>query len=156
MYDYLVSVLVISSLLGLITYLSYPGASERTTKFAVSVLLIYTVMTPILTFISEFSGADAQDILENIKGEIPDGDKEYISVSEEAIKSAIKKLIFSEYGIPEENIQVNVFGFDFERMRAEKINVILSGKGALSDYRSIERFVSELNIGVCEVMIEFG
>lgn len=160
MREYLVSVIVMSSLLGLISYLSYPGSSEKSMKFAVAVLLVYTAMTPIATFVSAFSEEEVQDFVQNVRDEINEnqyGDKgEYVRVSEEAIKSGISKLIFTEYGIAEENIEVHILGFDFEKMKAKKISVILSGKAALSDYRSIENFVSELGIGKCEVNIEFG
>ena len=149
-----------SSVLGLISYLSYPGTSEKSMKFAVSVLLVYTTVTPILSFVSGLSEEGIGSFVENIREEMEDNladDKgEYITVSEEAIKSGISNLIFTEYGISEDNIEVHLFGFDFEKMKAEKINVILSGKASLSDYRSIESFISGLGIGECEVKIEFG
>lgn len=149
-----------SSLLGLISYLSYPGASEKAVKFAVSLLLIYTSITPVLAFVRNFSDDALTDFVEEIKDnaneKLDSGNEEYLLVSEEALKEGICKLIFTEYGIPAENIEVYIHGFDFEKMRAERISILLSGKGALSDSRSIENLVNELGIGECEVNIEFG
>lgn len=149
-----------SALLGLISYLSYPGASEKATRFAVSVLLIYTSILPILTFVSRLADGRELSFIEEIRQEAENNSAsekgEYITVSEDAIKEGIKNLIFAEYGVAEEDINVHLYGFDFEKMRAESIKIILRGGGALSDYRSIENFVNSLGIGECEVNIEFG
>ena len=149
-----------ASLLGLISYLSYPGASEKAVKVAVSLLLIYTSITPILTFVENFSDEALTDFVEEIKdktGEsIGHGGEEYLIASEEALKEGICKLIFTECGVPQDNIKVYIHGLDFEKMQAEKISVVLSGKGALFDSRSIENLVNSLRIGECEVNIEFG
>ena len=161
MREYLVSVTVVSALLGLINYLSYPGASEKATRFAVSVLLIYTTVLPILTFVSSMSATDAMpDLIDRIKEEAekkPSGEREeYLEVSEEAIKKGISKVLFTEYGIAEENVQIYLEEFDFESMRSKKIKLTLSGGGALSDYRRIEEYINSFGIGKCEVNIEFG
>lgn len=160
MYEYLISVTVMSMLLGLISYLSYPGSSEKSVKFAVSVLLIYTSMLPILSFVSKISSGGEMDFIEEIRKDaeenVTSGKEEYITVSEDAIKKGLGKLLFTEYGIAEENIKIYVHGLDFESMKAEKIKIVLCGGGALSDYRSIEDFVNKLGIGECEVNIEFG
>ena len=160
MYEYLISVTVISAMLGLISYLSYPGSSEKNTRFAVSVLLIYTSMLPILTFVSRLADGGELSFIDGIRQEaennLPDTEQEYIAVSEEAIKKGISKLIFTEYGVAEENVKIYIYGFDFEKMRAENIKIILRSAGALADYRSIEAYVNSLGIGECEVNIEFG
>ena len=62
----------------------------------------------------------------------------------------------SEYNLSEGDIKVFVFDFDFEKMRAGKISIILSGKAASADFRSIENFISESGLGECEVKIDFG
>ena len=159
MVEYLVSVIAVSASLGFITYLSYPGASERAVKFAVSVLLIYTVATPILSFVLDFSEGGALEFIEEIKEKTDEElstNNEYLKVTEEALKDGISKLIFTEYGVSEENIEVYIFNFDFEKMRAGKINVVLSGKGALADTRGMEEYLNKLNIGKCEVKIRLG
>ena len=93
MYEYLISVTVISAMLGLISYLSYPGSSEKNTRFAVSVLLIYTSMLPILTFVSRLAYGGELSFIDEIRQEaennLPDTEQEYIAVSEEAIKKGI-------------------------------------------------------------------
>ena len=51
MAEYLVSVVVMSLTLGFITYASYSSSSTRAVKFAASVLLLYTVLTPMAALI---------------------------------------------------------------------------------------------------------
>ncbi len=149
-----------SAMLGLISYLSYPGASEKATKFTVSVLLIYTSILPILTFVSDITDGEELNFIEEIRQEadagLLDEEGKYITVSEEAIKDGIRKLIFAEYGVAPEDIEIYLHGFDFKEMRADRVKIILRGTGALSDYRGIEDFVNSLEIGECEVNIEFG
>ena len=156
MAEYLAGVVIMSAILGLISYASYPSGSERATKFAVSVLLLYTALMPAFSLISKLSSVDIDSIIEN--GYAPDFDQggEYIEVAEESFKSGISKLIFTKYGVPEENIEVFVFGFNFESMRADSIKVILSGSGAFADFRGIEEYITEQGLGKCEVVISFG
>ena len=42
-----------------------------------------------------------------------------------------------------------------EYMKAEKINITLSGSAAFSDLRAIREFVEESKLGECEVFISF-
>ncbi len=160
LYEYLISVTVISALLGLVSYLSYPGVSEKAVRFAVSVLLVYTSMTPVLSFVSRLSDGGELDFIEEIREQAEDGfsneQGEYLSVAEDAIKKGISKLIFTEYGVAEENIKIYLRGFNFEEMRADNIKIVLQAGGALADYRGIEELVNSLGIGECEVNIEFG
>lgn len=154
--EYLISVMITSMLLGLFSYLSYPGASERAAKFAASVLFLYVVLMPTLSLVKKISDGkiDVGDITDGIHIENGEYGKEYEEVAKEAFTDGIRQLIFTKYGIKEENAEVFVFGFDFERMKAEKIKILLSGKGALADWRGIEDYITELGLGVCEVEIE--
>ena len=154
--EYLISITVASMLLGLVSYLSYPGTSERAAKFGASVLFLYVVLMPAFNIVKDFSGGkiDISDITDGIHTENGEYGKEYEEVAKEAFKDGIRQLIFTKYDIKEEDVRVFIFDFDFEKMRAGKIKVILSGKGAFADWRGIEEYITESGLGVCEVEIE--
>ena len=154
--EYLVPVVVMSAVLGIISFVSYPTASEKTVKFAASVLLLYTALTPLLTFVSGLADGDINDLIGGFEQKLPENDAEYEKVAEEAFKEGISKLLFTKYGIKEENFEVYVFGFNFSEMRAEKIKILLLNQGVLSDFRGIEEYITESGLGECEVSIRFG
>ena len=156
MADYIISVVVLCGVVGLVGYFAYPSVSERTLRFAASVLIIYTVIVPALSFVSDL-GTDISDIVENIRQESSlRGDGDYLSVAEEAICQGIREAISSKFNMAPENIEVSISGLDFESMRAERIRVLLRGSSALGDYRKIEEYTESLGLGECEVKIDFG
>ena len=157
MADYLITLIFMSSTVGIVSYISYPGASEKAVKFASSLLIIYTVLMPALSFIGKVSDMDFKDYFGNISdGEYNPEGNAYIEVSEKAFEEGIYRLLKSEYGIEQEEAAVYIFDFDFEKMRAGKIKIFLSGKSALKSWREIEERISEFCIGECEVKIEIG
>lgn len=151
--SYLVSVVVMTAFIGLISYLSYPGASERAIKVVSSILIIYTVCIPVVSFAGNMRGEDFFG--EVFDGEVDLGDETYMEVTENAFKRGIAEMISSKYGINKENIKVYVYELDFERMAAGKIKIILTGKSALFDWRVIEQYINESGLGKCEVLIDF-
>lgn len=155
MADYLASVVVMTVFLGIISYLSYPGSSERALKIASSVLIIYTVALPILSLAGDFAGGNfSGEISDIVEGGIDAGDETYIEVTENAFRAGIKEMLNSKYGIKKEDITVYVFDFDFENMRAGKIKIILTKNAAFADWRGIEQYINESGLGKCEVEIE--
>ena len=159
MAEYFVSVTVVSAFLGLLSYLSYPSASDKTVRFASSVLLLYTVAMPIGTLISGISDGSVKTEIDGIidsAGSNVTDSGEYKKVAEEAFREGIKKLITDKYGVSGDKVDVYVFGYDFENMRADKINVVMKGKAALKDFHAIEDYLNGLNMGKCEVKSEFG
>ena len=156
MAEYLGAVVVMSATLGIISYVSYPQGSEKTVKFAASVLLLYTAITPLLSFVIRISNGEISGIVPSpdySDSEMSDEDKE---VAESAFKEGISKLLLSKYGIKAENAEIYVIGFDFQKMRADKIKITLSGSGAISDFRGIESYITESGLGDCEVNLEIG
>ena len=154
--EYLVPVVVMSAVLGIISFVSYPTASEKTVKFAATVLLLYTALTPLVNFVSGLGEGDFKDYLEQFEQSGTQTDADYQEVAEEAFKEGIGKLLFTKYGIKEENADIYIFGFDFERMKAEKIKILLSNKSVFADFRAIEEYVTESGLGECEVNIKIG
>lgn len=154
--DYVISVVVMSAILGFTSYAAYPGSASKATKFAASVLLLYVAVIPIGTLISGIREENF-DISELI-GEVPqaEADGEYIKVAEEAFKEGICNLLFTKYNIKPENVYIKTEGFDFEKMRCERIKITLLESGVLADFRGIEEYITESGLGDCEVGINIG
>ena len=154
--EYLGAVVVMSAILGLISYISYPTGSEKTVKFAASVLLLYTALTPILGFAAKITSSDTSGIFDGIHNENIEIDEEYIKVATAAFKDGIYELLDSEFYVDKESAEVFVFGFDFRSMRAERIKILLFGNGAVADFRRIEKYITESGLGECEVNVRIG
>lgn len=156
MVEYIISVVVLVSIVGLLGYLSYPSFSERTVKFAASVLIIYAVMVPVLGLVAHADEGLA-DIIEQIRdGSQAEGANDYINVAEDAMAEGIREAIATKFNMDPQNLRVSVEGLDFKSMRAERIRVILSGKSALGDFRRVEEYTTGLGLGECEVELDFG
>ncbi len=151
MSEYAIGVFVISALVGLLSHIAYKGKSDPS-GFALAIVLLYVVISPLADMVGEmdtdsFFGTDYDSSL------VGDG---YSGVAEQAFAEGIRSAVADEFSLDGENIRVELYGFDFERMRAERIRVILSGKAALADYKGIEKYINGLERGVCECEIEIG
>lgn len=154
MKEYFISVIFMSFAAGLASLVSYPSAMEKCSKAAISLLVMFIVITPLLSLVGSIGNIDFDELKENIITE--DGEGEYIKTAEEAFELGIKRLLLDKYGLSGDEVSVFLIGFDFEKMRAEKIKITLSGRAALADYRSIEEYVEKNNLGECEVNISLG
>ena len=154
--EYLMSIVVFASVTGFVSFVAYPAKSEKTIKFATAVLLLYTVLTPVFEIISGIADGSIENII-NPDYEYGDlKNEEYISVAENAFKEGVCKLICSKYAAKADEMNVFLYGFDFQAMRCEKIKVVLFGKSALLDSRGIAAYVTEQGLGICEVDIRLG
>lgn len=154
--SYLISIVVMTAFVGLISYISYPGVSEKAIRVVSAVLLIYTVALPIVSFSGRLSDGDfLGGISDSFPGDAELGEETYIEVAKAAFADGICEMIYSKYGIKKENIKVYVFDLDFERMVAGKIKIVLTGKSALSDWRGIEQYINGSGLGKCEVTADF-
>ncbi len=145
---YFAQVFAVSALLGLLSVISF-DKNNKVYRFAFSVLLLYVVILPL----GDISVEDFE--LDNITSDYEDVG-EYEEVARDAFISGIRRLVADKYSLKEENVRVLVEGFDFQNMKAEKIRIILSGSAVFSDYKSIERYINESNMGECTVEIEIG
>ena len=151
--EYILSAIVISAVFAILGSLSYSQSTEGRERIALSVLLLYFLVFPlpgIAHGIADFDVSifDGQVVLPE--------DGEYELVAREAFCEGVREAVSDKYGIKKDGIEVGVVGFDFGKMRAEKIKILLSGVGALADWRSIEKYVTELGLGECEVEILIG
>lgn len=148
MSEYAIGVFVISAVVGICSHISYKGKSDPS-KLALAIVLLYVVVSPIadMTLSGSLIGAEYDPSI------IGDG---YEVVAEQAFSEGILAAVADEFSLDKENLRVEIDGFDFEKMRAERIRVILSGRAAFADHKGIEKYINGLDRGVCECEIEIG
>ena len=127
MNEYAASVFVISSIVGLLSHLSYNGKSDPS-RIAMAVILLYVVVAPIADLVSQSDGS-----IFDVNYDESIVDEDYEIVAEEAFDKGILSAVADKFSLNKENLRVEIYGFDFENMRAERIRVILSGKAVLAD-----------------------
>ena len=143
---YVIGVFLIATIVSMLRLIGYrSGVSER---LALGIICVYVVLSPIKNLT-----VDSLDNLFDIPEiETEDGAGQML---EDALSTGIARSIADEFSLKIENISVNLFDFDKESMTAGRIEIILSGSAVTADYRLIEAFVNEMNIGECRVEISF-
>ena len=147
---YLISLIGISALVGVSSYLSYGGSQDKTAKAAVSIILVYVIVTPVLHTLSSFSVSENYFDYENITDTTVENSELHTS-AKEAFENGIKRLVIQKYSAKEGEVSVIAFGFDVTKMKAEKIKIILVGASVMLDNRSMSAYITELGLGECEV-----
>ena len=115
---------------------------------ALGIICVYIVLSPIKNLTVE----SLDDLFDIPEIETGDGAGQIL---EDALATGIARSISDEFSLKMDNISVRLFDFDKESMTAGKIEIILSGSAVTADYRLIEAFVNEMNIGECRVEISF-
>ena len=156
MAEYIVSVVVACAILGLSAYASYPQSSDKASKFAASVLLLYVAINPLGKILSELDGGGFS--FSAIIGSAPEVEEggAYEDVAEEAFAEGISKLLFTKFNIDSEDSDVSIVGFDFEGMKCRKIKITLYGKAIFADFRAVEEYITGSGLGECEVYSGIG
>ena len=142
------AICLVSGLCGLLCYGS--GTCE---KIVLGIVTIYVILTPFAESVGSF---DLDSLTEGINPPEISIENGYISVAEETFAKGICSAVAEKFSLNKENIRVRISGFDFKKMKAENIQIYLSGKGVLGDYRGIESYVNSLEMGECQVEIELG
>ncbi len=148
----MVSLFATSSVLSLLSLLSYKSRLDGVRRFAFGVLLFSVAAAPFMNALSELVSGGYEDIIP--PAEIIEGDSEQIF--EESFCLGIRNAVCEKFGLKSSDVRILVIGFTPEGWRAEKIRVILSGAAALSDDHEIERYINNMEIGECEAEIEIG
>lgn len=127
--------------------------SDRGESLAVGIITLSVILTPL---VREAAELDPEDWLDSVRGEVSEVSPEYIPVLEQAFSDGIKRAVAEKFSINEDNVRISLVGFDAEKMRAERIRIVLRGSAALSDYRAVEKYINGLDLGECNVQIEIG
>ena len=151
MSEYAIGVFAVCLVGGVLIKLSWGSADAS--RLAVAIITVYVIVTPAMSALGEL---DIDGLFDKIEVSGVEGEADYEKITEEAFKQGIRKAVADEFDVDESSVEVLVSGFNFENMRAGQIKVILSGKAALGDYRGIENYLNELDIGDCGVEIKIG
>ena len=139
-------VCAVVSVLSLVSYKQGDGMR----KFAFSVLRFATVAAPLVTAVREIKlPSDIPDAVFGDYGEL------YAEVAEEAFRDGLLRDVCSRFGISTGAAELSLYGFDFEKMTAERVKITLSGSAAIADTRAIKEYIVGLGISECEVKITF-
>ena len=142
----MIGVFLIATIVSMLRLIGYrSGVIER---LALGIICVYIVLSPIKNLTVD----SLDDLFDIPEVETEDGAGQIL---EDAIATGIARSIVDEFSLKPENISVNLFDFDKESMTAGRIEIILSGSAVTADYRLIEAFVNEMNIGECRVEISF-
>jgi hypothetical protein len=144
MKEYLYLIIVLSAVLDLLLHFSNDKFKSMT-EGALGLILTLVILAHLPTVYKTVSN--------NIRFPTPEislGDDICLASFEEGIA----RYVSQRWELKREEIEVEAVGFLREEMRAEKIIISLHGKAALSDYKRIEKELSELELGEVEVKIE--
>ncbi len=153
MKEYLVTLIVVGSLISLALCLMYKEDKEGlgAVKTAFSILLLYVTVVPLIGMIRNFDAEKPELQIESIDF---DTDSALEEVSENAYIGGVRSFVSEEFSLNIDDISVTAEGFDVMNMRAERLTVILSGDAALADYRAIRERLLKNGFEGCEVKIE--
>jgi len=146
--EYLLGVFGTVAVIGIASLFAYDGG-DTALKFALAVLLVYSVTVPAYEVIQK-SDFTIPDLEQGALG----SDADYLRVAEEAFREGVRSAVAAEFSLSRENIRVLSEDFDFESMSAGRVRIMLSGKAILADYKKIEDYIERLGLGECEVEIE--
>ena len=156
MSDYIISVMAASALVALGGLISYGGKTERISRAAMSMVLIYTVTLPIISATGDVSELFSTDFFDDLNFECEPGDTVFYENTAAAFCDGVERFVCEEFDLDGADVDVSVRALDLERMRAEKITVILSGRAVSADARLIADRVENAALGECEVMIDLA
>ena len=151
MSEYLIGVFGICLVSGICMMLVY--GQGRGESLVIGIVVLWVLISPVLDSLVHF---DFDKWIDSI--EIPEyGDNSQIgSVIEDAFAEGIARAVAEKFSIDEDSVRVRLYGFDQNKLCAENIRVILSGRAIMVDYKAVEKYINEMDIGECNVEIEVG
>ena len=127
------------------SFISYDGAKSRNMRAAVSIVLLLAVAHPIAEIASELA-SNGLPTFSDWEGDV---EAEYEDVALDAFAEAIRELLSDRYSLDKDNFGIKIEGFDFKKMKADRIYVTLYGRATLCDPLAVERFINDYDLGEC-------
>lgn len=144
--EYVFGLFLLTSLLAVaVPMISYK--ENGAVKFATGVLVLYAALIPLTSL-------DLNLDIESLLPEVSTDGAEYETTAKEALEGAIRDAVAKEFSLDAQNVTVELSGFEFEKMRAARVSVTLRGGAIINSYEKIEKFVTALGCGECEVRVE--
>lgn len=131
------------------SFVSYDGGKNRSVRVAVSIVLLLAVAHPVVEIAFKLLN-DEPPVFSEWGGEV---ETEYEDVALDAFTEGIKQLLSEQYSLGKDNFGIKIEGFDFKKMKAERIYVTLYGRAALCDPLAVERLINGYGLGECYAKI---
>ena len=151
--SYASGLILIAALAAFCELISYKCGEDKGHKLAISVILLYSIISPLVPLVESIPDFDISEIIEENEETLSEG--AYLEVGEEAFREGVLSFICEKWGLAREQTVVTLIGFDFQNMRCERIIITLAGKGASVDFREIENYIKTKGLGDCEVRYIF-
>ena len=155
MNEYIITLLAISALVAIASYISYGESQDRTLKCALAIILLYVIASPTVTLVRGFLDSDFYKNSFD-SPEISFSDTDFATDAERAFCEGVGRFVAREFNFSEDEVSVAVFGFDAKAMKAQKIKIILRGSAVLGDNRMISQRISAEGLGECEVELDIS
>lgn len=149
MSEYFSSFVFVAFAIAVFSFILY-NEKERAAHLAFGALLAFAAILPLTEILPD---VNIGGIIEEIKGGALSGEHAFETDAKAAFESGICRVVAEKFALDESSVRVLAQNFDFERMRAEKIEVTLYGTAIFADVEKIEKYVSALELGRCEVLI---
>lgn len=153
MSEYVIMVVAATALVSLASLLSYSGGTSGAARTATSVILLYVVITPAISFFGSMDFERDFD-LGSYSEDYEMDETLYYETARAAFCDGIESFVREHFGLPDGALEVVTFGFDASKVSAEKIKIILKGAVVTADARGIEAAVEAEGLGECEVELE--
>ena len=150
---YLSCLIAISAVAAISSYAAYGDRDDKYLKTASSLILVYVIISPLVTVIRDISEYDFEGDFSFDSSESVN-DTELAQTAEKAFSDGVRKYVCDKFSLSEDEVRAVVFGFDFKSMKAERVKIILSGRAALADSRAISEEIRKL--GECECEVELS
>lgn len=142
----LTGVCMLSSAVGIL--LSESGF-EKCAEAVMGIILLYAILSPIPALVREvdydFEGYPQIEYNDAFADTLESGTAE-----------GIRLALCEKFDLRSDEVEVATEIAGADPLSFEKITVVLKGAAALSDYRRIREFVENMELGRCEVRIEYG
>ena len=163
MKEYVLTLIGSALVCSLVSMIAPEGKLGRYITFAGALCILCVAVSPIYSFVSGISGADAEDLADYIFGEY-DRDEEnevFLDVYEknlmemgaENMSGALKSMLCREMRLDAEHIEVYVELFEGEdKFLVSGVSVVLYDSAVFCDPREIREYIDSLLGCKCEIL----
>ena len=152
--EYIQTAFIFCALSGIILLLSCSRKNERIISFSSAILLFFVILTPLGNIRDSLKDFNISEHIDNFRGEY--SNQEWNTEVEKGYKEGVLRLIRDKFGISETDMEIAVFGFDFDNIAATRVTIWLKNNAVYADYRAVLEFLNSQNIGIFRVEVFYG
>ena len=146
--EYLIAAVTLSLIASVVSSLAHP-ASDGVVRTAVGAVVLLFIAAPAVGLIRELpKRIELPEPAAPVYGDLSDA-------CLESYLDGVRAEICSYSSLPTECVRVSCEGFRLEDISCTRLTVTLSGRGVLTDHRTLrQHLIDSLNIKECEIVIE--